>query len=181
MTKLTNPHTGTPRDIRDVESDPDGVLIHKNGDPLIAMTDKMTRDEVLASLSSGTRLIPWDAYRERDVPIAGESHHGAAENHVSFKRVVEYRMDLAIVRDKGTPPPQMVHIEAEKLDSAIAAVSALFDEVEALREVSERQCDNISFMLERLELSDLPAAWRTKFEKELAEDRAAILRAKGGA
>lgn len=61
------------------------------------------------------------------------------------------------------------------------AVSAMFDEVEALREASERQCDNISFMLERLELPDLPAAWTTKFEKELAEDRAAILRTKGGA
>lgn len=33
---LTNPHTGTPRDYRDVESDPNGILIHKAGEPLQA-------------------------------------------------------------------------------------------------------------------------------------------------
>ena len=33
---LTNPHTGEPRDYRDVESDPAGVLIHKAGEPIIA-------------------------------------------------------------------------------------------------------------------------------------------------
>ena len=33
---LTNPHTGAPRDYRDVESDPAGVLIHKTGEPLRA-------------------------------------------------------------------------------------------------------------------------------------------------
>lgn len=33
---LTNPHTGTPRDYRDVETDPAGILIHKTGEPLLA-------------------------------------------------------------------------------------------------------------------------------------------------
>lgn len=33
---LTNPHTGTPRDYRDVDSDPAGVLIHKTDEPLRA-------------------------------------------------------------------------------------------------------------------------------------------------
>lgn len=33
---LTNPYTGQPRDYRDVESDPDGILIHKPGEPLHA-------------------------------------------------------------------------------------------------------------------------------------------------
>jgi hypothetical protein len=33
---LTNPHTGTPRDYRDVESDPAGTLIVKPGEPLRA-------------------------------------------------------------------------------------------------------------------------------------------------
>lgn len=31
---LTNPHTGTPRDYRDVESDPEGILIAVPGEPL---------------------------------------------------------------------------------------------------------------------------------------------------
>ncbi len=35
-TLLTNPHTGTPRDWRDVESDPEGKLIVKAGEPLRA-------------------------------------------------------------------------------------------------------------------------------------------------
>jgi hypothetical protein len=34
--KLTNPYTGTPRDYRDVESDPAGVLIQEPGAPLRA-------------------------------------------------------------------------------------------------------------------------------------------------
>lgn len=33
---LTNPYTGTPRDYRDVESDPAGVLIQEPGAPLRA-------------------------------------------------------------------------------------------------------------------------------------------------
>jgi hypothetical protein len=38
----TNPHTGTSRDQRDVESDPEGLLIAKSGGPMRAATDGIT-------------------------------------------------------------------------------------------------------------------------------------------
>ncbi|QWF19259.1 hypothetical protein [Lysobacter capsici] len=46
---LVNPHTGEPRDYRDVDSDPEGLLCVKPGTPLLAATPAAAVDEGLAS------------------------------------------------------------------------------------------------------------------------------------
>jgi hypothetical protein len=43
-------------------------------------------------------------------------------------------------------------------------------EIERLREALERQCDNMSFAINRVDLR----GWTEKFAREIAEDRAAL-------
>ena len=50
------------------------------------------------------------------------------------------------------------------------------DTIDALVAALERQADNVAFMLNRFEL---PRQWHEKLDRELAEDRAALSRAKG--
>lgn len=50
------------------------------------------------------------------------------------------------------------------------------DTIDALVAALERQADNVAFMLNRFEL---PRQWHEKLDRELAEDRAALARAKG--
>jgi len=45
------------------------------------------------------------------------------------------------------------------------------NEIERLREALDRQCDNIAFILNRV---DLPKTWFEKFDSELSEDRKAL-------
>ena len=52
---LTNPHTGQPRDYRDVESDPQGILIHKPGEPLRAAEHPTT--VTLVNLGNGPQPV----------------------------------------------------------------------------------------------------------------------------
>lgn len=57
----------------------------------------------------------------------------------------------------------------------IAALKASEARVKELEEAVSRQCDNMAFVLNRV---NIPPQWFRKFDDELAEDRAAL---KGGA
>ena len=53
---------------------------------------------------------------------------------------------------------------------ALAALDAADARVAELEAALQRQCDNMAFILNRVDLHN----WHDKFERELAEDRAAL-------
>ena len=81
---LSNPHTGTPRDPRDVASDPQAILCVKPGEPLKASTivlpvvdsgpDSLER-EIQAKADNGPRVTPADI----EANIASEHYFTAAD------------------------------------------------------------------------------------------------------
>lgn len=82
---LFNPHTGTPRDPRDVASDPQAVLCVKPGEPLKASTivlpvvdpgpDALEREIQAAGADKAPRVTPADI----DANIASEHYFTAAD------------------------------------------------------------------------------------------------------
>ena len=79
---LTNPHTGQPRDYRDVESDPEGRLIVKPGEPLLAAS-------TTAAAQEAAGLDSYDDALDQLWKLAG------GNDHPVYKRFLEFRETFA--------------------------------------------------------------------------------------
>lgn len=76
--QLKNPHTGQPRDPRDVTSDPQGILIHKAGTPLRAATPTVSVEiSGAAGIGKSTlALLILDAARAAGLPCEWADEFG---------------------------------------------------------------------------------------------------------
>lgn len=108
MATLKNPHTGEPRDLRDVQSDPDGVLIHKTGEPLIAAGNNSNDSDeldVLDVLDACETVLgrngPWpvDRYDARAYLVIREARAAVAELIAADREYDEARATYDCLRD----------------------------------------------------------------------------------
>lgn len=119
--QLTNPHTGTPRDYRDVESDPAGVLIQEPGAPLYAAQKPQAfpsgRGYTVERHGNG-----WAIYLGRD-----RQHHGANLGQLTEcgpELAAQIQAALNAPQPQAAPQPQDETLTQEALLRTIAQLQA---------------------------------------------------------